>query len=405
MATGSTSTNAHLRPLFIAVGAVVFADTMFYAAVAPLLPALSREFHLSKLSAGVLTAAYPAGTLLASMPSGRLADRAGARVTVYLGLGLLACSSLAFGLLHAVVLLDLARFAQGVGGACSWSGGLAWLIAEVAPERRGGAIGGAMAAAIGGALFGPVIGTLAQTLGRAEVFSAIVVIAGALIVWVSRLPGGGATGATGGDRRPLRLREALRRPGLALAMWLVALPAIGSGAVNVLGPLRLGRLGASAAGIGATFLVAAAVEAAISPLVGHLSDRRGRMLPLRIGLAAAAVVLLFFTLPHTALAQAAVILLVTIALGTFWAPSMAMLSDAADRQGIAQGYALGLINLAWAAGVIIGSGGGGGLAKATGDEAPFAVCALLCAATLALVLAPRFRARIEVGRPLSRERE
>jgi MFS family permease len=187
-------------------------------------------------------------------------------------------------------------------------------------------------------------------------------------------------------------------------MWLVALPAIASGAVNVLGPLRLGHLGASAAGIGATFLVAAAAEALISPVVGHVSDRRGRMLPLRIGLAAAAIVLLGFTVPATAPGQAVIIVVTTIAVGVFWAPSMAMLSDAADRDGIGQGYALGLINLAWAAGVIVGSGGGGALAKATGDETPFAVCALLCAGTLAIVLAHPVRDRLGFG-VLSRQRE
>ncbi len=401
MATRSGPTSASLRPLFIAVGAVVFVDTMFYAAVAPLLPALSREFHLSKLSAGVLTAAYPIGTLLGSLPSGRLVERAGPRATVYAGLGLLACSSLAFGFVNEIALLDVARFTQGVGGACSWAGGLAWLIAVVSPDRRGGAIGGSLGAAIGGALFGPVVGTLAQALGRAAVFSAVVVIAGALMVWVSRLP---AAGVSGEDRSSVGLLDALRRPALALAMWLVALPAIASGSVNVLGPLRLGHLGASAAGIGATFLVAAAAEALISPVVGHVSDRRGRMLPLQIGLAAAAIVLLCFTLPATAPGQAVIIVVTTIALGVFWAPSMAMLSDAADSHGIGQGYALGLINLAWAAGVIIGSGGGGALAKATGDEAPFAVWALLCGGTLALVLAHPFREKLGFGL-LSRQRE
>lgn len=371
--------------MFIAVGAVVFVDTMFYAAVAPLLPTLSREFHLSKLSAGVLTAAYPMGTLLGSLPAGRLAARAGTRTTVYAGLGLLALSSLAFAFVHDVALLDAARFAQGVGGACSWAGSLAWLMAVVDPVRRGGAIGGALGAAIGGALFGPVLGTLAQALSREAVFSGVAVIAGALMVVVSRLPT--ATGSEGGeDPGSPRLLDTLRRPAVAAAMWLVALPAIASGSVNVLGPLRLGRLGASAVGVGATFLVAAGTEALISPVVGRLSDRRGRMLPLRIGLASACVVLLCFTLPTTAPAQAVIIVITTIALGVFWAPSMALLSDAADRNGIGQSYALGLINLAWAAGVIVGSGGGGALAKATGDEAPFAACAVLCAGTFALAL-------------------
>jgi MFS family permease len=177
-----------LRTLFIVTGAIVFVDTMFYAAVVPLLPTLTHLLHLSKASAGVLTAAYAVGTLVGSLPGGRLASRAGARSAVYVGLLLLASSSVAFGFLNSIALLDVARFVQGVGGAYTWAGSLAWLIAAVPVDRRGSTIGGALAAAIGGALFGPVIGTLAHELGRAPVFSAVVVVAGGLAVTVRMLP-------------------------------------------------------------------------------------------------------------------------------------------------------------------------------------------------------------------------
>ena len=179
-------------------------------------------------------------------------------------------SSLAFGLLDNIVLLDAARFVQGVGGACTWSGSLAWLIGEIPAERRGSAIGGALAAGIGGALFGPVIGTLAHALGRAPVFSAVVVVAGALAVAVALLPAPSPQppqpGRAGCSRQ-------LRRPGIALGMWLVTLPAIASGMINVLAPLRLSALGASAAGIGATFLIAAGRRGA------HQPGRRRRLGP------------------------------------------------------------------------------------------------------------------------------
>ena len=372
-----------LRLLFLVAGAIVFVDTMFYAAVAPLLPSLSRELHLSKASAGVLTAGYAIGTLIGAIPGGMLAERAGPRITLYTGLGLMGASSLAFGLVDNIVLLDAARILQGLGGACTWAGALAWLIAEVPAQRRGSAIGGALAAGIGGALFGPVIGTLAHALGRAPVFTAVVLLAGVLAVAVAILPSP--------SRRPsgyghTRLLDQLRRPLIALSMWLVALPAIASGTMNVLGPLRLSELGAGAAGIGATFLIAAGVEAAMSPAVGQVSDRRGRILPLRVGLAVSAVALLLFTVPQTAVLLAVVIVLETVGLGTFWAPAMAMLSDAADSYGVGQGYAMALINLAWAAGQIAGAGGGGALAKAAGDAVPFAIAAALCAATLGLML-------------------
>ncbi|MBV9802989.1 MAG: MFS transporter, partial [Solirubrobacterales bacterium] len=141
-----------LRLLFLVAGAIVFVDTAFYSAVVPLLPTLTREFHLSKASAGVMTAGYAAGTLVGSLPGGMLAERAGPRVTLYAGLALMGSASLAFGLLHNVVLLDAARFLQGVGGACTWAGSMVWLIVEAPADRRGSAIGGALAAGIGGAL-------------------------------------------------------------------------------------------------------------------------------------------------------------------------------------------------------------------------------------------------------------
>jgi MFS family permease len=169
-------------------------------------------------------------------------------------------------------------------------------------------------------------------------------------------------------------------------MWLTALPAIASGVLNVLAPLRLNALGASAVGIGATFLIAAGAEAIISPAVGRVSDRRGRMFPLRIGLGAAAVVLFCFPLSSNVVVVAGVVVLAAVALGSFWAPAMAMLSDAAEAGGLSQGYAMALINLAWAAGQIVGAAGGGTLAKAAGDGLPFALLVAMCTATLGLVL-------------------
>jgi MFS family permease len=169
-------------------------------------------------------------------------------------------------------------------------------------------------------------------------------------------------------------------------MWLVALPAVAAGTLNVLGPLRLHRLGASALAIGATYLVAAGVEAVVSPLIGRMSDRRGRVLPLRIGLVISVAFLSCFTLPGQAWLLAGLVVAIASALGVFWAPAMAMLSDAAESSGLNQGLAAALMNLAWAGGQIAGSGGGGALAKSSGDAVPTLSAAALCALTLLLLL-------------------
>jgi MFS family permease len=371
------------RRLVLVIGAIVFVDTMFYAAIAPLLPSLASQFGLSKLSAGVMTASYAIGTLAGSLPGGVLAARAGPKPTVFVGLALLAGSTLAFGLLDSAVLLDVARFVEGVGGAFSWAGGLAWIIAEAPTDRRGALIGAALGAAIGGALFGPVIGTLANAIGRAGAFSGVVVVALVLIDQARRLPSTHV--ASGQGLRDLRL---VRNDTATLAaMWLVALPAIASGLLNVLAPLRLHRFGAGAVAIGATFLAATALEAAISPVIGTWSDRRGRLVPVRFGLAAATVALLCFVLPSAPLPLAVVVVAIAACTGAFWAPAMAMLADTAEARGLDQGLAAALTNLAWAGGQIVGSGGGGGVAKAAGDALPVVFAAALCAATwLGLVL-------------------
>src|SRR5205085_1294379 len=137
--------------------------------------------------------------------------------TLYTGLALMGSSSLAFGLLGNVALLDAARFLQGVGGACTWAGSMVWLIIESPADRRGSAIGGALAAGIGGALFGPVVGTLAHALGRGAVFSAVVLVAGGLAIAVALLPRAPAAEIDPG--RPTLARQ-LRRPAIVLGMWL-----------------------------------------------------------------------------------------------------------------------------------------------------------------------------------------
>ena len=376
------SANRTERRLVLVIGAIVFVDTMFYAAIAPLLPELAHQLHLSKLSAGVMTAGYPLGTLIGSIPGGMLAVRAGPKFTVCAGLTLLACSTLCFGWLQNAAALDAARFVEGVGGACSWAGGLAWIVAEAAPERRGALIGDALGAAIGGALFGPVIGTLANVAGRGPTFSAVVILSLLLIAQARRLP----SRRTRSQQGLRQLRRALTNRVIVAGMWLVTLPAVGSGVLNVLGPLRLHRLGAGVAAIGATFLVAAAVEASITPVIGRLSDRRGRLVPLRFGLGAATCLLACFTLPDSPVPLAIVIVAIAGALGAFWAPAMAMLSDAADAGGLDQALAAALMNLAWAGGQLLGAGGGGAVAKTAGDGALVVTAAALCAATL-LVLA------------------
>lgn len=177
----------------------------------------------------------------------------------------------------------------------------------------------------------------------------------------------------------------LSRPRLMIAMWLMALPAVVSGAFNVLGPLQLHHLGAGAAVIGVTFLVGAGMESVVSPLAGGFSDRHGRALPLLIGLLGVAAGFACFTLPSVVVLLVLLMIATSTMLGVFWAPVMALVSDIAEAYGIDQAHAAALMNLAWALGQIAGSAGGGATGKAWGDGVPTLGAAALCLLTLPVV--------------------
>jgi MFS family permease len=368
-----------MRRLFPLVAAVVLVDTMFFAAVAPLLPHYSDELDLSKTAAGVLTAAYPAGTFAGSLPGGWLAARWGVKPTLMCGVALLGVTSLVFGFANNIVLLDAARFVQGVGGAFMWAAGMAWLVSASPPERRGEMIGAALAAAIVGVLFGPVLGGAATLVGPEIVFGGVALVAVGLAAWAWQIPGVAPEPSPGLGA----LLAALRRRPVLAGFWLFTLPALFAGVIEVLVPLRLDDLGASGAAIGAIFLVTAAVEAVLSPLAGRVSDRRGRLFPIRAGLAGAVVMAVLLPLPGAAVVLGLVVVLTFAALGAFWAPAMAMLSDASEDAGLDLALAFSISNLAWAAGHLVGSGAGGALADATSDTVPYGLLGLACAATLA----------------------
>ncbi|MBA2356829.1 MAG: MFS transporter, partial [Actinobacteria bacterium] len=172
-----------MRRLLLLAGAIVFLDTMFFAALTPLLPGYVDRFDLSKVGAGALQAAYPVGALLGGIPSGLATARLGPRTTAIAGLLLMSATTLAFGLADSVWVLDGARLLQGFASAAAWTAALSWLVSASPAERRGQLIGSAMAAAIVGALFGPVLGGLGSLAGTGVVFGAVGALALGLAAW------------------------------------------------------------------------------------------------------------------------------------------------------------------------------------------------------------------------------
>jgi MFS family permease len=368
-----------VRRLLFLASAIVFFDVAFYAAIAPLLPDYVDEFGLSNAEAGILAAAYAAGTLLASLPGGLIATRAGPRRTVIVGLLLLGVSSVVFGFGEAILLLDAARFAQGVAGALIWAGALTWLITTAPPEQRGSVIGSALGTAIAGALLGPVIGGVAAEIGTEAVFGGVLGVAVLLAAFAARLPEAGPP-----EQQPLRevAQIILSRP-ILVATTFVAVPSLMFGVVEVLVPLRIDDLGGGHAAIAGGFIAAAALESVLAPIAGRYSDRVGRRVPFVSGIAICALGMIGIAAAQALGPVLAALFLGSLGAGICFSPALTTLSETADSSRLHQGYAAGLSNMAWAAGQTVGALAGGAVSSAAGYALPSLAVAVLLLATAA----------------------
>lgn len=378
-----------MRRLLLLGSAVVFLDVVFYEAIVPLLPGYAHDLGLSEASAGVLSGAYAAGTLVASLPAGFMAARLGPRRTLVTGLCLLGVASVAFGFGQHIVLLDLARFVQGMAGALAWAGALTWLIVTAPESRRGTVIGDVLGVAIAGSLLGPAVGALAAGIGTKAVFSSVLVLALGLAIVALRMPLPGR-----GQRVSLReTATALVSPSVLRTTGYVAAPSALFGVITVLIPLRLADLGAGAGVVAAGFMVGAALEAVLAVRVGRLSDRVGRLRPYATGMAVCAAGIALVPAAQGLGVVLTLLVVISIGAGICFAPALAMLSDAAEASGLHQGLATGLINIAWAAGQVLGSVGGGAMANAAGNALP---CLLIAGILVATALVAW---HLGVGRP------
>lgn len=355
-----------MRKLVILASAMVFLEVAFYSAIAPLLPDYVDELGLGKTAAGILSSAYAAGTLIGALPAGYVASRIGPRRTVVGGLLLLGVSSLVFGLVNHIALLDAARFAQGCAGSLVWSGALVWLITATPDENRGAVIGTALGTAIAGALLGPALGALAGSVGTGLVFGSVLIVAIALSIFAWRQPETGSP-----DTQPIReVFEALASRPVIDASIFVVMPSLMFGAIEVLVPLRIDDLGGSHGLIAAGFIAGAGIEACLAPLAGRISDRRGRRLPYVLGVAVCGVSMLVLAAAMSLGVVLTSLILSSIGAGFCFAPALTTISDVADASRLHQGYAAGVSNMAWASGQVLGGIAGGVAASAAGFAAP-----------------------------------
>lgn len=370
-----------MRRLLALTCAIVLVDTIFYAALVPLVPYFSDEFGLSKSTVGILSGAFGAGVLIGAAPGGFLASRIGVKVTALAGLALMSATSLAFGLVDTAPLLVLVRFAGGFGSALSWVAAFTWLVRRAPEERRGELIGLMLSAAVFGALLGPVLGSVAAVVGILPAFASVAAAGVGISIWAALEPEPALV-------QRQSLFGALRsvwRPRLLTGLWFIALSPLIFSALAVLVPLELNSFGWGAAAVGAVFLTSAAFEATVHPLLGRWADRSGYRPPILAGLLASIAILIALTIAANPWLLA---LLVVLAAGAFNAtlvPGTALFSRGTEKIGMDQAIAFAMANFAWAMGYAVGAPLGGALADLHGDALSYVVLMSACLLTLLLI--------------------
>lgn len=370
-----------MRRLLFLTCAIVFADTVFYAVLVPLVPYFAEEFGMTKGAVGVLSGAFGAGILVGSAPGAYLASRVGVRATAVAGLGLLAATSLPFGFVGEAWVLVALRFGEGFGSALSWVAAFTWIVMRAPEERRGQMIGTLISAAVVGTLVGPALGGAAVFVGLVPVFVSVAVLGLLVALWALLTPAPPAAGVA----PEFRSLSAVLRPSLFLGLWLILLSPLLFSAMAVLSPLAFSGLGWGAAAIAAVFLVGAAVEAGVHPLAGRWSDAGGYRPPVLTGLLGSVALLL--ALPAAANPHL-LALLVVLAAAVFnfaLTPGTALLTTGAEKAGIGPALAFGLTNFAWASGYAAGAPLGGLLADLGGDGLAYLALVPVCLLTLLLV--------------------
>ncbi len=366
-----------------AISAAIFADSLLYSAVVPVLPAYAKQHGASSMAIGVLFASYAVALLATTPVVGLLSDRIGHRAPVVGGMVGITLATLAYSMADSYPSLLAARTLQGAAAAAVWTSGVALVAERVDPSAHGSAMGVVLASMSAGLLVGPpVTGLLAEAYGFRTPFVLLAAAAGLCCLVQLLVPGGtGRAAPSQGSVRTLLASGEFRR---TIATVVVAAAALSM--LEPLLPLDLAtRLGADTAVIGLVFGAATLAHLAASPAVGLLSDRAHRPLLMTLGLVAMAAVIPFAGSRRSVLGAAGVLVAFAAAYSFVLVPALPEIAAHARRSGGGYATAYGAFNIAYAAGMVAGPSAGSALAGAVSLTGALVTAGAVLAITALLV--------------------
>ena len=373
--------DARVRRLIALVCVLIVFDLALWSAVVPLLPHYRHALGLSTLQTAWILAAFSLAVIVVAVPMGHLADRIGPRLVTGIGTLSMAVATAGLALATSFPELMVARVFQGAADAAVWGAGLAWVAARAPVERRGEAVGYAQVAATIGVITGPFIGgVVTTTFGIRPTFLGMTGLFAILLVLIALEPD-----ARIEDHRRTgmiaALRASLGESLITASVSMILVVALVGGALQLLVPLHLSSLGVDRSGIGLVYSVGAVLGAGVVIITARVGDRVGRV-PLAAGACAAlAVLTACFALPAGITVFVGLVIACSGAQSILYAVGYPLSTDGADRAQLGHGVVLGVVNLMWGIGAVVGPVAGSRLADWGSTRASYALLAVVCAAT------------------------
>jgi len=382
---------SQLFPLCFAV----FVSMLGFGLVMPLLPIYARDFGATGTQLGFLTASFAIARLITTFPGGWLADRAGRKKPIILGLLAYSVVMALYGFSQDVNQLILFRGLQGMASGVVWPVISTMVVDKVLPRDRSKAIGLYEMMHFLGMVIGPGLGgvlagmfTIAVPFLVCGVLAFISSIIVALTVQETattelriydvsvEIPHFRTASKSSTHNKAIRaLRELTPYTGIFVGLCLAQLILVFSNALMqpVLSVYANEEMGISEVGVGMLFTVQGIVTLLATIPIGIVADEVGRKPIIVLG-----------KVIH---ALAAILVILS---GSFWplllvmtmrgfGRSMSNPSITAMFSGLVpiskRGRGMGIFNLFRNVGLVAGSTVGGFLYEFSSSEAPFIACA------------------------------
>jgi EmrB/QacA subfamily drug resistance transporter len=173
---------ANRRYALVTTTLAAFLTPFMSSAVNVALPRIGGEFRMNAITLGWVATSYILAAAIGLVPLGRLADMRGRKRVFIWGMVVFALGSIASALSVSTGTLIVARVVQGLGGALMFGTGTAILTSVYPPQLRGHALGINVASVYLGLSVGPTLGgVMTQALGWRSIFWACVPLCAAVV--------------------------------------------------------------------------------------------------------------------------------------------------------------------------------------------------------------------------------